>query len=290
MNRKITCTNEDGVQLTLTSRFLSFLLQHCDGIYGFKVNNAISDNTMTDGGTHQGAVVMVRNIVLTIADKEKHQDNRELVYKCFKPNSIGTFVYEENEKKRQIEYYVEDVDFDSVKNVRVGTISLKCTDPFFSELEDVAIMMAGWKGAFHFRHAFKVGGEPFGYRVRERLKEVKNDSAADNIGITVRVTTLGNVTNPAIVHVEKGERIAIGSDAVPFVMNPGDILEITTGVNNKHIYLTRNGVREEINYYLTEDSEFIQLSRGINTIGYEAAAGEEHMTVEIMFRYKYLGV
>ena len=245
---------------------------------------------MTHGGTYQGGLIQVRNIVLTIADKEKHQDNREIVYKCFKPDSLGTFVYEENGKKRQIGYYVESVEFDSVKHVRVGTISLKCVDPFFSEMEDVAIMMAGWKGAFKFKHAFKAGGEVFGYRVRERLKEIKNDSAADDIGITVRITTLGNVTNPIITHVEKGEHIAIGSDAAPFTMEPGDILEITTGVNDKHVYLTRSGMRQEINQYLTEDSEFIQLSRGKNTIGYEAAAGEEHMTVEILFRYKYLGV
>ena len=70
-------------------------------------------------------------------------------------------------------------------------------------------------------------------------------------------------------------------------MTAGDVLTITTADNDKHVYLTHDGVTTEVNEYLTEDSVFIQLMRGDNDIGYSADAGEDNMVVEITYRLKY---
>jgi hypothetical protein len=69
----------------------------------------------------------------------------------------------------------------------------------------------------------------------------------------------------------------------------GDVLVITTGINNKHIRLTRGGVTTEVNEYMTEDSEFIQLMYGNNNIAYDASEGEEFMAVDIKYSYEYEG-
>ena len=47
---------------------------------------------------------------------------------------------------------------------------------------------------------------------------------------------------------------------------------------------------QEINEYLDEESEFIQLMRGENTIGYAADSGDGYLSETVTFRYKYLGV
>ena len=70
-------------------------------------------------------------------------------------------------------------------------------------------------------------------------------------------------------------------------MQTGDVVTITTATGNKHVTLTRNGVTTEINHYLTEDSVFIQLMRGENSIGYDASSGEDSLLVDLSYQLKY---
>ena len=150
--------------------------------------------------------------------------------------------------------------------------------------------MAGWEPRFEWFHEFPPEGEEFETRVEEKLKTIDNTSAADNIGITIVIQAAGAVMNPSIYHVEQGEQITVGTSGKPLALVAGDEVRITTGTNDKHVYLTHEGLKTEINEYLSEDSEFIQLGHGNNTIGYSAEAGESYMTVEISYRYRYLGV
>lgn len=292
MARKITCRNEDGIEIVLTDAFSPFLLENCEGIYEFRNNVSTSANTMTDGSTYQGSVTSMRNIVLTLRDKPNadHMKNRELLYNVFKPKSPGTFSYEENDTKRSVDYYVESVYVTSEERARRATISLLCPDPYFVEPYDISVQMAGWTALWEWQHEFVDGGEEFGSRIQERIKEIENLSAADNIGLTIEIDAAGPVTNPSIYHVEQSEYIQIGTSGHPLELVSGDKVIITTGTNNKHVYLVSGGVESEINEYLSEDSEFIQLMHGINTFGYAADSGDANMIVTISFRYKYLGV
>ena len=121
------------------------------------------------------------------------------------------------------------------------------------------------------------------------MKEIENDSAADNIGITVTLEAEGPVINPAVYHAESGEFIKIGNEVRSFSINAGDVVIITTETNNKAVYLVRDGVKQEINEYLDEDSDFIQLQHGTNTIRYTADAGEDYLNVTVSYRFRYLG-
>lgn len=294
MERSIICKNEDGMEVSFSDTFSPFLLEDCDGIYTVKNTVTTSENTMTDGSTYQGSTTQMRNIVLTLRDHPKadHQENRSLLYNLFKPKSPGTLVYLENDKaeSRSIEYYVESIDIDGARRARQATISLLCPDPFFVAPSDITVTMAGWISYFEFAHEFPPEGEEFEARVEEKLKTIDNTSAADNIGMTIVIQAAGAVTNPSIYHVEQGEQITVGTSGKPLQLVAGDEVTITTGTNNKHVYLTHEGVQSEINEYLSENSEFIQLEHGKNTIGYSATAGENYMTVQISYRYRYLGV
>lgn len=292
MARKITCINEDNISIVLTDQFSPWLLERCDGIYEVQNTVAMSANTMTDGSTYQGSTAAMRNIILTLRDRPEadHKKNRSVLYSIFKPKSPGIFMYEENEDVKQIEYYVEDIQIDSEMRARQATISLLCPSPFFVDLQDISVQMAGWVQNFQWQHEFLAEGEEFGYRTAERLKTIENESAADHVGLTITIEAAGSAANPTITHVEQGESITVGTVGNPLNLIAGDKVIITTHTNNKHVYLERNGVRTEINEYLSEESEFLQLMHGINTFGYEAASGENYLTVTISFRYHYLGV
>lgn len=290
MSRFITCTNEDGLSIRFGYGYTPWLLTDVEGIYLAENNVYTSENTMTDGATYQGTTIKMRNIVLTMEDKEDHKHNRQLLYDIFKPKAPGVFDYEEEGETRSINYYVESVDISSLGKKRIATISLICPDPYFTAPNDLEVFIAGWEPLFEFVHEFQFGGEPLGGRSTEKLTSIINDSAADNIGITITITVAGDVTNPSVTRVESNQTIKVGTGTNPLNLTMGDVLTITTHTNNKHVYLTREGSRREINTYLDESSEFIQLMRGSNSIGFDADSGSEHMTVSIAYRYKYLGV
>lgn len=288
--KRILCKNEDGVQIEFNYDFAPFFLVSLDGVYTVSNNVVTSENTMVDGSTYQGSTTKQRNIVITAQMETDYQTNRDLLYKCFKPKSTGIFTYMEDEETRVIDYKVEELEIGEKGVIRNITISLLCPDPFFRDLEDLSVSMASWTGLFEWPHAFIEEKEPFAERTAEKLKEIENDSAADNIGITVTLEAEGPVINPAVYHAESGEYIKVGTEKTPFSINAGDVVIITTETNNKAVYLVRDGVKTEINEKLDEDSEFIQLQHGINTIKYTADAGEDYLNVTISYRFRYLGV
>ena len=288
-NRKIVCANNNGMVVNFSDKFLPFLLADADGLYGinFKVN--MPDNTMTDGATYQSSTAKKRNIVLTLKTKANHRLGRYELYQLFPQDMAGTLTYIEDGVERKIDYIVESVTPDSEKNVRTATVSLLCPSPFFKAASETTLTMAGWEADFEFIHEFLEEGESFGHRVKERLKVIESTSGAKYIPIKVEIYANGGVTNPTVTHVETGDFIKVGNTAHTLNMTAGDLLVITTGTNDKRVRLTHEGVTAEINEYLDEDSEFIQLQPGTNTIGYSAEAGDSNMTVSLSYTETYPG-
>lgn len=290
VNRRITCSNKDGVKVTFGETGLTpFLLANATGIYKADYNVTISENTMTDGGAFQGSVAKIRNIVLTLKDLKDHVYNRNLLEALFKPNEPGTLLFVEDENERLINYYVESVDSSGGYGTRTYTVSLLCPDPFFYAKSDISVSLASWVGNFEFLHSFVEEGEEFGYRSAQKSQNIINENASSGIGMTITLVADGEVINPSVIRIESGESIQIGSEAMPFTMELGDTLTITTSDNDKHVYFTHGGVTTEINQYITEDSVFIQLQRGDNNIGYSAEGGEDALSVEISYRLKFAG-
>ena len=290
-DRKIICKNEDDVEVTFDYDDESaFFLESVDGVMSVTNKVTTSENTTVDGSTYQGSVTQQRNIVITAHISKKHVYYRNLLYKCFKPKTNGKLTYSEEDERRIIDYRVESIEIDEKGVVRNAVISLICPDPFFKDEEDTIVTMAGWEARFEFPHCFIAEKEPFGERVAEIIKEIDNDSAADNIGIEILIEAMGAVTNPAIYHTEQEEYIKIGTDNNPLSISRGQKIRITTGTNEKAVYLIDGEEETEINEYLDEGSDFIQLVHGKNTFTYAAAAGRDYMNVTITYRFRYLGV
>lgn len=285
MNKKILCSNDDNVQVSFDYSFSPFFLVSCDGVTSVNNNVVLSENTMIDGSTYQGSTTIRRNIIVTAQMDGNYRENRDLLYKTFKPKSTGTFSYLEDDEIRVIDYKVESVEVEEKGVVRNIVISLICPDPFFKALDDTIIEMAAWESLFEFEHEFSDEGKVFAERVAEIIKEVENDSAATNIGITITFEAEGFVLNPAIYHLESGDFVKVNTS-----LQAGDIIIITTETNNKSVYQIVDGVKTEINERLDEDSEFMQLSHGKNTLKYDADSGIDYLNVTISCRFRYLGV
>lgn len=293
-SRKITCVNNSNMSIILGDEFNPFLLTDVDGLYQVDVNVATNDNGMLDGSSYVGSLIKERNIVLTIKDKTEHASNRNFLYLMFKPKSKGTLTYYEKDGdykvERSIEYYVESVDITGSKNTRTSTISLICNDPYFTDKSDTEVSMTAWDSAFEFEHEFLEEGEEFATLTVQKMVEIDNESSFDSLGIEITIDVEGTVINPRVYHLESNSYIQIGTDSNPFTMEYGDELIISTVQNNKNVYLVRDGVKTNINEYIDENSTYIQLISGTNTISYTASDGEDNMRVMIKYKNKYLGV
>ncbi|MBR0090237.1 MAG: phage tail family protein [Lachnospiraceae bacterium] len=291
--RKVTCINNMGATAVFSQdAFNPWFLVDITGVYSIENNVYISENTMSDGGTYQGSTAKVKDISITVIDKAENvynKENRDVLYSLFPKDTEGTLKFEEDGRVRVANYYVE-----YVRPVKYGTqmytINLRMTDPFFYGEEAESKWMAAWTSKFVFVHYFKAEGEPIGEREALKIQNIVNETGADNIGLTITITAIGAVRNPSITRVESNESLTIGSAAKPLELVVGDSIVITTGDNNKHVYLYRENVAENINHYLTEDSEFFQIMRGNNNIGYSAEDGDDNMVVRLSYRMKYRAV
>lgn len=292
--RSVKCINHatgQFVEITENS-FSPLFLASLDGVYSSEFDVAISDNTLSDGGTYQGSRKKVRNIVITAIDQPNNvynQNNRDLLYTVFRQGETGTLIYSEDDvEDRQIDYEVESVRRESGGN-RLFTISLICPNPYFEDIFETNVLMASVVGQFHFPHQFKEEGEELGVLLTSRIVNIINDSASKSIGFTAYIESTTTLTNPILTRVESQEHIQVGSENNPFTLHSGETLVISTGRDDKHIKLVSNGVETEINEYLTEDSDFFNILSGDNHIVYNADSGVDSMSTLIQYKFQYDG-
>lgn len=286
-DRQVTCRNNDGFEMTFTERALDpFLLVSADGIYDRTNNINITQNVMTDGGIYQGSVAKYRDIVLTLKDTSNFDENRDLIDRLFKKDSIGTLTFTEKGHTRAIEYVVEKVKTTGTHTVRYTTISLICPDPFFYDPFDIVVFLSQLMDDFEFIHEFSAEGEDFGHYLGN-YENIYNESANENIGLSILLKGDADIVNPVITRLEYNDFIQIGDENNPFTLETGDSLLITTGTGNKHVYWMHDGQTEEINYRMIDGSSFIQLKRGNNYIAFDSDAGKNTMTLTITYRMQY---
>ena len=103
----------------------------------------------------------------------------------------------------------------------------------------------------------------------------------------IEISCNGDVKNPSVTSVESNQRITVGTSSKPLNLVAGDRVIITTYDADKQVYLVHEGNTTKINQYLSEDSYFIQLEKGKNSIGYSAAAGVDNMIIRITYKIRY---
>lgn len=292
-NRVITCKRGDMAISFGEQPDSPYFLIDADGLYSTELDVNISANAFDDGGIYQSSKIKNRNIVLTIQDRgsDDHIAVRDSLLNLFTPKLKGRLTIKENDEdtgsEKVIDYYTEKVVSDGKNSSRTFTISLICPDPYFYDPYDKYVQMANYAAMFTFQHNFISAGEEFGSRSKAKSKNIQNITGSDAVGLSINLKINGAVTNPSLTRVESGETIRIGTSSKQLALVYGDLLTVTTGSGNKHIYLTRSGVKTEINQYISSGSSFFELHQGDNTIGYDAESGVSNIEVSVSYRMRY---
>ena len=285
--RVITCENQFNIKGIFSEGSFPFLLSGADGLYEMAASVNLSSNTMNDGATYHSSVLKKRNIVLTLVDISNRFEHRAFLNDLFVPKSLGILTFNEGEEHRKIEYYVESVKASGLNAYQTYQISLICPDPYFYDLDESMVTMSSFLPSFSFPHYFTSTAEELGYRQKEKIQTIANDLGIGGTGMQIEISCNGNITNPFVTHVESGRSITVGTSSKPLDLVAGDQVIITTYDNDKQVYLVHEGVRTKINQYLSEESYFIQLEKGTNSIGYGASEGVDNMIVKITYKIRY---
>ena len=287
-DRTIVCKNSNNISMTFTERgFSPFLLAKANGIYDMSTTVSVVNNTMMDGATYQGSVMGSKNIVLVLKDIGNFDSNRDLLDVLFSKGDLGTLIVYDGNHERQIRYYVESITSTASYNIRLTTVSLICPDPYFYDTYEHTKYLSNITPLFEFEHEFLEEGEEFSNYNLSKIMRIDNDSAENNLGLDIIITCSASVVNPWITKIEGHETIKVGSENKPFTLNPGEELIISTETGRKNVKVRSGSIETDVNNFLTTQSRFFQLTRGVNHFGYGADESSDYLTIKVSYRYKY---
>jgi hypothetical protein len=282
---------EDNIDIVINGDSPGIVINTVEGIYEFQADVMTTPYSQTNGDRYINTRASRRNIVVSGLIYDDFWNNRQLMYRVFRPGSLGRFCYMEPDRtSRYADYYVESCVIDQDAYRGAYTISLICPDPFFYDAAPQNVDLAAWTPDFEFIHEFDEDGEELGHRETSMIKEIDNLNGVDGIGMKIIFTSTGEAVNPYVYLYETGEQITIGTPANPFTLDSSKRVEVETTTGKKGVILIENNVQTRINEYLDPDSIFFQLHAGVNTIGYNASSGAENMNVRIEYRMRFLGV
>jgi len=237
-----------------------------------------------DGNIITGKRIPARELELSaeLSDARLNASMRKVLTSFFNPEyTFDVYVTYMNEQRYAKGCSLQEFDAptDNIyKKLKVKIIMLH-TEAYFLSVDEFGKNIAATKGGRGFPYVNLVGKTfPFGAFEFSRNVQVNNDGDVRTYCKAVFNFT-GEVTNPRII---KGASYVMAKAT----FRAGDVL--TIDASDKSILL--NG--ENVSTIVEKGSRWNDMvfERGDNTIGYDADAGSNLMSVTIYFNKRYLGV
>lgn len=304
MIKSITITNYlgDSITLDLARPELSgFVVQSITGLGPGKANINLSEVSTNDGALFNSSRLPSRNIVIGLKYlwKDSIEDVRQLSYKYFPIKKWLTLLIETDNRRAEIEGYVETNDPNIFSKEEGADISIVCPNPFFySAGEDGknTTVFYGVEPMFEF---------PFSNEslekcllemglIKNQTEQVITYHGDAEIGVTITIHAIGEANHIAIYNTGTREIMRIDTDKLRALTGSsivaGDEIIICTVKGSKSINLIRGGKVTNILNCLAKDSDWFQLAKGDNIFAYTAEGGGTNLQFKIENRIIYEGV
>lgn len=287
MLKKIICENSKQNRITLAYSF-PFFIKDYEGFSEIIGEISMNKSAFGIGGKYTGTSIKERNISITIAlKKDNILEKKKKIYQTFPLNDRGTLYYYEDDKAYKINYYVENVKPIESKVYYMFVISLKCPNPYFTDVNKTVLQMATWSPAFKFPLKISENkGIKFGIKNMTSMATINNFTNIE-FGMTVIFIANDIVINPSLFNVNSREEMKIKK-----TMQAGDKIIVYTYRQNKNvIYISSNSEREEnINNLMVYGSKFLQIHQGENTYRYNADQNVNNLEAIIEYFTEYEAV
>lgn len=278
--KKIECVNSFGIKGTF-SRSWPYFLEKYEGIHERIAELQSVSSAFSIGELYIGENIQKRNIILYGWIKDNLFDRRQFLYNLFPSKDEGTLYFYEKNKSFKINYRVDSISIPDDGVTGYYTISLICMNPYFSEVNDKKETLSEWVGGIEFPLEFINDEIEFEHKETTTFVSIENPTPV-NAGLKIVFTAEGRVKNPTLKNMATQESLTVN-----FEMEFGDVIEITTFINDKNIILKRNGQEENINNYLLYGTKFLELNPGMNNLKATADDGDENLITEINYNIYY---
>lgn len=277
---KIICKNSFGNTGTFSDSF-PYFLENYEGIHEKITELYGVQSAFGIGELYIGSSVPKRNIIIYGYFKDRFFERSQFLYNLFPRNDEGILCYYEDDHSAKISYMVEKVHIDKLGAIRYFTISLICFNPYFTDIEESKVTLSDWTGGLEF--PLEIIDDELEFEIKDTasIAEVNNPTKIES-GIRVIFTAIGTVRRPTLKNIISQESLTIDID-----MQIGDVIEITTYINDKNIILIRNGKEKNINNFLLYGTKFLQLQPGTNKFRVLADDGTSNLTTEIYYSVYY---
>lgn len=300
MIKSITITNylDESIKMDLRDPASSgFLIRSVSGLGPVKATINSLEVATSDGSIFNSARASSRNIVLdVIFFGNTIEDIRQKSYRYFPLKKPLRFTVETDNRTCYTIGYVESNEPNIFSSQEFSKISIVCPDSYFRSDKEQLTVFAGTEPAFEFpfsneslEEPLLVMGNIFYYT--EKTIEYLGDA---DTGFIMTIQFNDPATGLAIYNIKTGESMKILDDKYEAIMGSGikvgDIIEISTIKKNKYIRALRDGVYKNIMNALDKNANWLQFTKGSNTIAYVSETGSTGIQFKIENPVLYEGV
>lgn len=302
---KLDFVSARGDILPLTDNLL-FNLIHVDGQTAASTSIASATIGGIDGDTVNNVQAIPRTIILDLRiknDVDVEEAKREIL-KIVKLKQRGGLIWTQNQRTVKITGVVEAVTMPRWTNATVMQITLHCEQPFWEDIDDIIKQINEAVDLHYFTTNtvdmlyFPESGRPLGEYDTIRTKSFRNDGDVA-VGLEISILAHDTVTNP-IIYDQYGNYFGLGYElesdsggagigtawqSVPFVMQAGDHVVITTHKGNKTV--SYNG--EMLFDKIKPGSTWLQLEAGDNAFSINSDDDSiTNMSFSLIYKQRYI--
>jgi phage-related protein len=298
MIKSISVTNEreETIRMELgESGNTDFLFLHADGLGPVPTAINMTDLASGDGSFFNNARAQSRTVTLflQLLENPTIEASRHSLYRYFPSKKPIAITIETEERLCVAEGFVEMNQVNPFSSRVVGQVTVRCPSPYLRSANDAVEVLNGTQNNFEFPLEIEDDGFVFGEIISDPEKVITYEGDVD-AGMIFYMRATGEVVDPVFYNGGTKETIGIDSERLELYTGDGiinsDEFLISTIRGNKYAYLIRSGVYWNILNCLTDDPDWLTLTRGENILGYYAESGESNILLQIRFYELYAGV
>lgn len=302
MIKTVTAINylREAVKIKLSDMSPShgLIITDMSGLGPPKANINTTTISSGDGSIYNSARLDDRNITIKLlfVDAPSIEAARQNTYRYFPVKKPITLKIDTDNRSVYTVGYVESNEPTIFSDKESCQISIICPDSHFYSNTLNETVFCGIEPDFEFPFSNESLSENllnFGNIMINKARNIYYDGD-DEIGIVIKIHALGDISDITIWNTKTKEKMKIYADKLKTItgsaLKNGDDIIINTEDGYKSVKLLREGKYTNIINCIDRFSDWFKLSKGSNTMAFEADAGNNNIVFKIENKISYEGI
>lgn len=302
MIKTVTVINylREAVKIKLSDMSPShgLIITDMSGLGPPKANINTTTISSGDGSIYNSARLDDRNITINLlfVDAPSIEAARQNTYRYFPVKKPITLKIDTDNRSVYTVGYVESNEPTIFSDKESCQISIICPDSHFYSNALNETVFYGIEPDFEFPFSNESLSENllnFGNIMINKARNIYYDGD-DEIGIVIKIHALGDISDITIWNTRTKEKMKIYADKLKTItgsaLKNGDDIIINTEDGYKSVKLLREGKYTNIINCIDRFSDWFKLSKGSNTMAFEADAGNNNIVFKIENKISYEGI